>query len=256
MEYIASSHLVQSRRALLTVLPVQHPMQERTDRNGVLRQTRLPVIPRPPFSKAEITEIKRRRNQAASDPDDASSHLQRSQLVNMWNAEYEQEEQWEDYDQAQPIMEERREYSGLSDEAFESRDVIRERRRRVVPNERERPSSVRHLNDGDNDSAEASDLEDGEIDETIIQSIEQDNQHLRAQNEALRRMIDAEVDSCPPEAPPSSPESDTSQSSNEEVAESDTSQSSCETVQDIATTEETPSAGQSGPSLSGRAQQQ
>ncbi|KAK5077649.1 hypothetical protein LTR70_009557 [Exophiala xenobiotica] len=268
MEYAACSYLVQSRRALLTVLPAHHPMRERTDRNGVLRQTTLPVIPRPPFTDAEIIEIKRRRNQVASDPDDASSQLQRSQLVNMWNADYDQEEQWEDYDQAQPIMEERREYSGLPDAAFQCRDIVRERKRRVVSNGHEGSSSVRQLDGGGNLTNEVSDLEDGEIDENFVQSIEQENQQLQAQNEALRRMIDVRVNSSPPEAPPSPPESDTSESSNEGVAESDTSQSSyekvavdnrpgassgalAETAQDIATTEQASSMEYLGPSAAG-----
>jgi len=215
--HAASTYLLQSRRELLTLLPVHHAMRERTGPNGVLRQRRLPAIPRPPFTDAEIRDIKRRRNEIAADPDNANSHLQRSQLVNMWNANYDQEEQWEQYDQARPIMEGRREYSGLPDEIFESRDIVGEKRKRVASTGYGNPSRVRLL-DGDDEviTEEAGNLEDGEIDEDDIQRNEELNRRLREQNAALRQTYKSGMSSFPPEAPPSHPESDTTEYSSDE----------------------------------------
>lgn len=214
--HVASSYLCQNRRELLTLLPVHHPMRERTGASGILHQRKLPVIPRPPFTDAEIRDIKRHRNEVASDPDNASSHLQRSQLISMWNADYDQQEQWHEYDQAQPIMEERREYSGLPDEAFESHDIVGVKRKRVVSAGYEKPSRARLLADDDDMITEANDLEDGEVDENIMQSVEEMNQHLQQQNAALRQIIDHRVNTSPSGAPPSPPESDASEQSSDE----------------------------------------
>ncbi|KAK5945530.1 hypothetical protein PMZ80_002735 [Knufia obscura] len=217
--HTASTFLLQSRRELLTRLPVQHAMRERTGPSGMLRQRRLPAIPRPAFTDEEIREIKKHRNEVAADPDHAHSHLQRSQLVNMWNADCDHEGQWKEYDQAQPIMEERREYSGLPDEVFDSHDIVGEKRKRIVSSNHEQPPAtpkMRFLDEDDDMITEAGDFEEGEIDENVMQSIEDINQQLREQNEALRLLIENGMSSSPPEAPPSPPESDTSEQSTDD----------------------------------------
>lgn len=215
--YAPSTYLLQSRRELLSQLSEQHPLRDRTWPTGTLRPEKRLAISRPPFTDAEIRDINRRRNEVASDLDNASSQLQRSQLASMWNADYEEAEQQEEYDQAQSIMEERREYSTLPDEVSKIRDKVGEKRKRMVSTTSDVPSTLRILDDDDDMIVETGDLEEGEVvDDGIIQRIADLNRYLQGHNLALRRMIANGTSRSLPGALPSPPETDSPEQSEDD----------------------------------------
>ncbi|KAK5080400.1 hypothetical protein LTR05_008649 [Lithohypha guttulata] len=221
-------YLAKQRIILLSELPEDHRLRSRTKPySGVLLQTSaaVPGVRREAFSDEELRELKRRRRPGdkGSDPDDANGYLQRSQLVQMWNADYGKEEQWAEYDSAQSTMEERKEYSGLPEEVFESPYEIERKRKRIVSHTYQKPLRVKYSNYDE----EEVELEEGEIfdDLSAVERIERQNERLRAENEALRAALDNgrrtdNNSTSSPEHPPSPPASSPAsppESDNEDV---------------------------------------
>lgn len=148
--------------------------------------------------------------------------------MQMWNADYEHEEQWKEYDAARPAMEVKRDVAGLAEEMFQSDEVVGEKRRRV--------SGV------DGKDVEAQELEEGEIDEgdylgetdegnkrhdESLRKLREQNKALRTANDAMRVLATAlnkeereqDVQASPPT--PSSARSNKSSSSEDSRGDSD-----------------------------------
>lgn len=213
-------YLAQQRRLLLTTLPSTHQLRQRTQvRTGTLLSSNLhpPSRPRAAFTQDELQSIKfRRRPPYTSDPDDAGLQLQRSQLVQMWNADYDNESQWAEYDAAQGSMSERKEDSGLPEEIFDNEVTVDRKRKRVVSSDYVRPVRRRAW------TIEPEETEGGEVVEqgrtgAVLGSIEEENERLREENEQLKaylgrdgkqRSLSPEPEGLPPSPPASPPEPD------------------------------------------------
>lgn len=193
-----STYLTTARLHLLQLLPKSHRLHSRTTFAGHLRppHTAPPDNPRIPFTEAELAEIRSKRRYA-SDPDDVKYQLQDSKLVQMWNADYEHEEQWKEYDAARPAMEVKRDVAGLSEEMFQSDEVVGEKRRRISAVDGGEMASEEMVDGGTDVGSQ--ELEEGEIDEGLhvrdtdgkYKRRKESLQKLREQNKALRTANDA-----------------------------------------------------------------
>lgn len=138
--------------------------------------------------------------------------------MNMWNADYEREEQWREYDEAKEVMEMKKEVAGLPEEMFDREEIVEERRRKVVAEGYVSPVRSRSLVDdmvveemelehGEIEEmsgyiGDLDELEDEEIEAESFRTLQEMNDRLRAANEAMRVMAGGLQDDMLPLSPP------------------------------------------------------
>lgn len=203
----ADRYLKLERLQILKALPSDHNLKDRiADRTGrLLSQTDgwPETRHRELFTDQQLKDYKttRRKSNGGSDYDDANAYLQRSTLVQMWNADNAREEQWAEYDAAQTSMEERAKRSGVPQDKFHDCETIERKRKRIVSPTYQKPARCKYteddepdgfLEDEDDEDMEHLALEEGEIHEelNVVESIERQNEQLRAENLALKVALD------------------------------------------------------------------
>lgn len=160
--------------------------------------------------------------------------------MQMWNADYEHEEQWKEYDAARPVMEVKRDVAGLSEEMFQSDEVVGEKRRRISVVDGSESSSEKTTDDEKDVGSQ--DLEEGEIDESgyskdvngeskrhkeSLQKLREQNKALQTANDAMRvlaKTLDKDEKEQGIDASPSTPSavrSEKSSSSDDDSGDSD-----------------------------------
>lgn len=223
----SEGYLARERLDILKELPNDHNLKDRVHlRSGRLLSPH-DGWPQPThreiFTDEQLKDYKttRRANNRGSDYDDANTYLQRSTLVQMWNADNAREEQWAEYDAAQASMEQRAKRCGVPDNQFDDAETVDRKRKRVVSPTHKKPAVRLKYTYAEpeelDDDVEQLALEEGEIhqDLDVVETIEKQNEQLRAENSALKAAIDrgllrrnAMTPDELPSPPASPPESD------------------------------------------------
>lgn len=190
----AADYLKKQRLKLMEKFVPEHQLYLRASQvDGGLFPSLPSNTARVPVTESELGRIKK---QPKLDLDDASRQLQKSQLVQMWNANYEEEEQWKDYDEAKSATKEKKHYSGLASELFDNDRLIGEKRRRIVTPGYQSPAPRKKLviESSDSESDEEDELEEGEIAEYFEDSIDEYQQKTKATCETLQTLLVENLD--------------------------------------------------------------